>query len=156
VEDREMNELDKFSQNEIIDLAKKIISAQFEQGACINNTKVVKDYFLLHLAEQEKEVFYALFLNSQNNLLAFERISDGTVNNAAVYPREVVKMAFKYNATGIIFVHNHISGSVTPSAADKALTTDLKRLLYALEIRMLDHVIISGANTYSFAEEGIL
>ncbi|GAB2750355.1 hypothetical protein GCM10027019_31280 [Melaminivora jejuensis] len=78
----------------------------------------------------------------------------GTIDSASVYPREVVKEALRLNAAAVILSHNHPSGNPEPSQADKLLTQRLKEALGQVEVRTLDHVIVAGANTASFAERG--
>lgn len=80
----------------------------------------------------------------------------GTLSHTSVYPREVVKAALGRNAANVIFAHNHPFGSAEPSNADKTLTRSLKQALGLVDIRVLDHIIVAGKNTYSFAEYGIL
>jgi DNA repair protein RadC len=146
----------KFTANEIVDLAKHVIESRFERGAHVLDTKQANDYFLLVMANLEKEVFCALFLDSQNNVLAFERLFEGTINRATIYPREIIKIAFKYNAAAVIFAHNHLSGSLIPSPADKQLTNELKEILDKLEIRVLDHIIVSGDKAVGFSELNLM
>lgn len=106
------------------------------------------------LATERSEVFCVLSLNSQNALIALERIQRGTVNRTAVFPRLVVETALKHRATALILAHNHPGGDPEPSAADQALTRKLKRLLTDLDIALHDHIIIAGQRSHSFAESG--
>jgi DNA repair protein RadC len=101
-------------------------------------------------------VFVALFLDSQNRLLGSEELFRGTLTQTSVYPREVVKTALRYNAAAVILAHNHPSGVAEPSRADELLTQTLKQALALVEIRTLDHFIVAGTRTVSFAERGLL
>lgn len=111
----------------------------------------VKDFRLA-----DRECFILLFLNSANVIIDREVISVGTVNSAAVYPREVMRSAILKNAGSVIFAHNHPSGECTPSQADKQLTRDLIAGLLMLQIHVLDHVIFSPDKFFSFNEKGIM
>ncbi|MCY1366184.1 hypothetical protein D9M69_530660 [compost metagenome] len=101
-------------------------------------------------------MFAALFLDSQHRLLEYVELFRGTIDAAAVYPREVVKEALRLNTAAVIFSHNHPSGNPEPSQADKVLTQRLKEALALVDVRTLDHVIVAGDATASFAEHGLL
>ena len=107
-------------------------------------------------ANYEHEVFVCMFLDNQHHILACEELFQGTIDSASVYPREVVKRALQLNAAAVIFVHNHPSGIPTPSQADKLITDKLEKALGLLDIRVLDHFIIGGAEQYSFADHGLI
>ena len=80
----------------------------------------------------------------------------GTLAQTSVYPREVVKAALKHNAAAVMFAHNHPSGFAEPSRADELLTTALKQALALVDIRVLDHFVVTGEKVTSFAERGLL
>lgn len=105
---------------------------------------------------KEHEVFFAAFLTSQHQVIAMEEIFRGTIDGAAVYPREVVKAVLNHNAAAVIFSHNHPSGICEPSQADKRITERLVEALRLIDVRVLDHIIIAGSKHYSFAEKGLL
>ena len=81
---------------------------------------------------------------------------NGTIDGASVHPREVVKRGLYHNAAAVIFAHNHPSGQTEPSQADRALTTRLRDACSLVDIRVLDHIIVGGSETVSFAERGLL
>jgi DNA repair protein RadC len=122
----------------------------------LNNTQTVRAYLQLQLAEERNEVFAVLFLDTQNRLFAFERLFFGTINATAVHARVIVQRAFEHNAAKVIFAHNHPSGNCNPSQADKEITHDLRQTLSALNIAVIDHIIVSCESTYSFAEHGLM
>jgi DNA repair protein RadC len=122
----------------------------------LTNPKEVSDYLLTQLAGHEHEVFACLFLDQRHRLIEFKTLFAGTIDGCAVHPREVVKTALQLNAAAAILVHNHPSGVAEPSAADQTLTARLKEALALMDIRVLDHVIVAGANTASFAARGLL
>lgn len=109
-----------------------------------------------HLGARQREVFSCLFLDSQHRLIRCEDLFLGTLDGAAVYPREVVARALQYSSAAVIFAHNHPSGAAEPSAADKRITERLQAALGLLDIRVLDHIIIGRGHEYSFAEAGLL
>jgi len=116
----------------------------------------VKAYLVLQLAQLEHEEFGVLWLNPQHGLIKNERLFRGTTTQTSVYPREVVKAALSCNAAAAIVYHNHPSGAVEPSRADEELTRTLKTALSLIDVRVLDHVVVGGADTVSFAERGMI
>lgn len=125
-----------------------------EPGAALNAPAAVRDYLVLSLADREHEIFMAFFLDSQNRVIAAEELFRGTLTQASVYPREVVKRALALNAASVILAHNHPSGTLEPSQADHWLTDSLKSALALVDVKTLDHFIIGGRDTVSFAERG--
>ena len=123
-----------------------------------NAPSSVKDYCAVLLADEmeQHEVFAAMFLNAQHQLLASEKMFRGTLTQTSVYPREVVKRALHHNAAAVIFCHNHPSGHAEPSRADAHLTAALKQALSLVDVRVLDHIIVAGQSCVSFAERGLL
>lgn len=122
----------------------------------VDSPKTIKEFASLKLAELEREVFAVFWLNAQNQLMEYQELFVGSLTQAIVYPREVVKAGLKVNAAAAIFAHNHPSGTCEPSRADELLTTDLKRALEIVEIKVLDHIVVGHINTTSFAEKGLL
>lgn len=126
------------------------------RGKLLTNPKETKRYLVLEMCRLEQEVFSCIFLDNKHRVLGFDRLFTGTIDSAAVYPREVVKKALQYNTTAVILAHNHPSGVAEPSGADELLTRRLKEALALVEIRVLDHIIIAGCDTVSLAERGVL
>lgn len=122
----------------------------------LNSSDTVKKLCTLKLALLESEVFAALMLNSQHELIAFVELAKGTINCAAIYPREVVKSVLAHNAATVIFTHNHPSGNAEPSREDKLITGRLSEALNLIDVNVLDHIIVAGTSTTSFAEQGLL
>ena len=104
----------------------------------------------------EHEIFGVVFLDNQHRILASEELFRGTIDGASVYPREVAKLALKHNAAACIFFHNHPSGVVEPSSADRAVTERLKDALRLLDVRVLDHFVVGKEGSVSFAERGLI
>ena len=107
-------------------------------------------------AGAERETFVVVFLDSQMRVIATEELFAGTLQQTSVYPREVVKRALHHNAGGVIFGHPHPSGQCEPSRADEFLTQTLKSALSLVDVRVLDHMVVSGSTCTSFAERGLL
>ncbi len=128
----------------------------YSTNKILNGSKMVRDYLRLQLAEEKNEVFGALFLTNRHRLIAFEKMFYGTINEAVVYPRAVVQKALEHNAAAIIIAHNHPSGDARPSGADEKVTNELKNVLSIISVKLLDHVIVTHQDSYSFAEGGLL
>ncbi len=96
------------------------------------------------------------YLNNQNQLIAGETLFTGTINRTEVHPREVIKRALYHNAAAVVLAHNHPSGEVTPSKADRLITERLVQALALVDIRVPDHLIVGGSQVFSFAEHGLL
>lgn len=127
-----------------------------ETGVAFTSTQAARDWLRLKMAGLEREEFMVLYLNQQNQLIAYETLFTGTINSTEVHPREVVKRALYFNAASVLFAHNHPSGDTTPSQADKAVTQRLVQALQLVDIRVPDHLIVGGTQILSFAEHGLL
>ncbi|TBR75375.1 MAG: DNA repair protein [Burkholderiaceae bacterium] len=122
----------------------------------MSNPTALKDYLRLQIGGLDYEMFGIVWTDSQLNLIGFNKMFRGTINQTSVYPREVVREAMICNASACIFVHNHPSGSCQPSTADESLTQQLRSALALVDVRVLDHVIVSRTGTLSMAEKGLL
>ncbi len=122
----------------------------------IPSLAVLVDYCRTAMGGLPDEQFRVLFLNSQNEIIAEEIVQEGTVNQTVVYPRKVLELALKHKAAGLILVHNHPSGSLTPSAADRELTKALIQACRGLNLTVHDHLIISRQGYFSLAEQNML
>jgi DNA repair protein RadC len=140
----------------VLELARRSLREDVRRDTALNSPGAVRDYLRLTLARREHEVFMALFLNAQNRLLVAEELFRGTLTQTSVYPREVVKRALALNAAAVIFAHNHPSGVAEPSRSDELLTATLRQALTLVDVRVLDHLIVAGSATVSFAERGLL
>ena len=128
----------------------------FKAGPMLNSPAAVRDYLHLKLVAEPNEVFAVVFLNSQHQVLAYEPMFKGTVDQTSVYPRVLVQRALALNASAVILAHQHPSGMTVPSAADQALTDRLKAALAMVDVRVVDHFIVGKGTPYSFAESGLL
>lgn len=122
----------------------------------ISSLSALVDYCRTSMGGLADEQFRVIFLNSQNEIMAEEIVQEGTVNQTVVYPRKVLELALKHKATGLILVHNHPSGNLTPSNADLELTRSLVKSSHALNLTVHDHLIISRHGYFSLAEKNLL
>ncbi len=116
----------------------------------------VGDWLRLHCAGLEHEVFILLFLDVRSRLIAVEDMFRGTLAQTTVYPREVLKSVLKHNASTIIAAHNHPSGDPEPSQTDRVLTKQIMSALSLVDVKLIDHFIVTGDRVLSFAEQGLL
>jgi DNA repair protein RadC len=140
----------------VLELARRSLREEIRRDPALSSPDKVRDYLKMTLAHREHEVFMALFLDAQNRLLTADELFRGTLTQTSVYPREVVKRALAVNAASVIFAHNHPSGVAEPSRSDELLTASLRQALGLVDVRVLDHLIVAGSSTVSFAERGLL
>ena len=140
----------------VIELARRALTRELNQRPVFDAPGKVKTYLQLQLGALGHEVFAVLFLDAQTRLIKLEEMFRGTLTQAAVYPREVVKRALDLQASAVIFAHNHPSGAAEPSRADELLTQTLKSALALVDIRVLDHLVVGHNDVISFAERGLL
>lgn len=138
------------------ELVRRWLGEEMKDRTVFASPDAVRDYLRIHFSGREYESFMVLFLDSQNRLIMAEEMFRGTLTQTSVYPREIVKAALRENAASVIFSHNHPSGLPEPSRADEALTQTLKAALALVDVRVLDHIIVGGSSTLSFAERGLL
>ena len=139
------------------ELARRALTEDMAVRDNFSSPEKVRDWLRLKLANNQHEVFMALWLDAQNRLLQSDLLFTGTLTQTSVYPREVVKTALARNAAAVILAHNHPSGLSEPSLADELLTTNLKTALSLVDVRLLDHFIVAGnARPVSFAERGLI
>jgi len=139
-----------------LELSQRYIYEDLQQGVIFTSAQQTKHYLVSQLRHQQREVFACLFLDTKNQLLAFEKLFYGSINSANVYPREIVKRALQLNAAAIILSHNHPSGNPAPSLEDKHLTQQLIKALELVDVRVVDHMIVGNNQVVSFAELGLL
>ncbi|ENG0045684.1 DNA repair protein RadC [Pseudomonas aeruginosa] len=144
------------SVDQILDAARQAIDQKVQRGMSFTSPTIVKEYLRTKLVGFEHEVFAVLFLDSQHCLIEYIEMFRGTIDSASVYPREVVKEALRLNAAAVIFSHNHPSGNPEPSQADRQITQRLRDALALVDVRTLDHIVVGGESTESFAERGLL
>lgn len=122
----------------------------------VSSPRELLDYLNVALSGERVEKFLAVYLNSRSQAIAVETLFEGTINQTAVYPRKAIEKAFKHNAHAVIFVHNHPSGDVSPSSADRELTGALERATRAVDLVLVDHIIVGHNSHFSARENGWL
>jgi DNA repair protein RadC len=137
--------------DEVLQQARRVLSHKVRRGATMGSPQGVKDYLRLEIGLLEHEVFCVLFLDAQHRVIELKPMFRGTVSQTSVYPREVVKEALRLNAAAVILAHNHPSGSADRSRADELLTQ-----LALVDVRVLDHFVVTASDVVSFAERGLL
>ncbi len=120
------------------------------------SSREVFDYLYHALRDLKREKFKVLFLDAKNQILEEKTLFEGTVDSSAVYPREIIKDALRFEASSLIFVHNHPSGDPEPSLCDKEITRDLVGAARLMQIKVLDHIIIGNNCFFSFSDHGLI
>jgi DNA repair protein RadC len=139
-----------------LELSRRALREELAARDVLSSPRAVRDYLRLALAGRQHEVFVVLLLDAQHRVIHCEELFRGTLTQTSVYPREVVKCALRHNAAAVIFAHNHPSGVAEPSHADEILTRSLKSALGLVDVQVLDHFVVAGSATTSFAERGLL
>lgn len=141
-------------EEQILDAAEAILRRRLERQGRIGEPSDAGNYLRARCAHLEHEVFGCIFLDTRHHIIAVETLFRGTVDGAEVHPREVAKRALMLNAAAVIAFHNHPSGNLEPSAADRSVTAQLVKSLKLLDIRVLDHIVVSAAGHTSLAARG--
>ena len=139
-----------------LELGRRYLMEKLEKGDAITSPQISRDYLSLQLRDKEYEAFFGMFLDSKHRVIHHQELFRGTLDNASVPVREVVKEALKHNAAAMIVAHNHPSGVAEPSAADKTLTQTLFLALGMVGVKLLDHFIVGDSEVVSLAELGEL
>lgn len=137
-----------------LELGHRQLASALARGELLSDPTAAGRYFSQRLRARPREVFAALFLDTRHRTLAFEELFSGTIDGAEVHPREVVRRALALNAAAVIVGHNHPSGNNAPSAADRAVTTQLKQSLALVDVRLLDHLVVGDGPAISLAARG--
>ncbi|HET9869544.1 MAG TPA: DNA repair protein RadC [bacterium] len=128
----------------------------FRRGTVLGSPGEAAAFFKDQLGSRPTEAFAAFFLDHRNHLLSFEVLQEGTVDQTAVYPREVLKRALDLKAGGLLVAHNHPGGSLQASEGDRQLTRQLSTAARALGITLHDHLIVTAEGHFSFRQAGLL
>lgn len=140
----------------VLEMARRHLAEGLEKENVFTCSATVKDYLRSQLRHKTYEAFCVLYLDSQHQLIRFEEAFRGTIGEAVVYPREIVKRSLALNAAAAILAHNHPSGKAEPSEADRLLTEELKKALALVDVMVLDHMVVGDTEVVSFAERGWL
>jgi DNA repair protein RadC len=148
--------LAKFAQmNAVLEMSRRHFESGLKKGDLFNAPELSARYFSQHIGHSEREQFACILLDQQHQMIHFEILFYGTVNQASVHPREIIKLALKHNAAAMIVSHNHPSGLPNPSQSDHQITNLIKQALTLVEVRLLDHIIIGDhGRWHSMAQAG--
>jgi DNA repair protein RadC len=138
------------------DVSRRFLKDRMMSRPVCHSSREVFDFLRHSLRELRKELFKVIFLDAKNRIIEEKTLFEGTVDSSAVYPREVIRDALRYDATAMIFVHNHPSGDPEPSFCDRDITRDLVFAAHLMQIRVLDHIIIGRNGYFSFADQGLI
>ncbi len=153
LEPSELNDVEKRS---VVTLAMSVLANRHRPGRTLGSPEETRNFLRLRLADHRNEVFGCLFLDNRHRIIAVRELFQGTIDGASIHPRVVVQQAMEANAAAMVFYHNHPSGVAEPSRADEMITRRLKEALALVDVRVLDHFVISGGESVSFAERGLL
>ncbi|MDH1180092.1 DNA repair protein RadC [Achromobacter mucicolens] len=141
---------------EILSVARELVTVDELRGEDLSHPEQAKAFLRLRFAGLEHEVCGLLLLDGQLRLIAYLEPFRGTLNQATVYPREVVKLVLQHNAAALMMVHNHPSGTAEASQADRHLTQAIKQALALIDVRLLDHFIVAGRQVLSMSQQGLV
>ena len=140
----------------IQEVSRRFLKERMMSRPYCHSSKEVFDYLYHALRDLRNEKFKVLFLDAKNQILEEETFFEGTVDSSAVYPREIMKKALRWDASSLIFVHNHPSGDPEPSVSDREITKELVFAANVMQLKVLDHIIIGNNCYFSFADEGMI
>ena len=146
---------DETTEQDVLAAAEGILKGRLERQGSLNNPTDASDFLRLRLGALLHEEFHVLWLDNRHRILDCQKLFTGTIDSASIYPREVVRAALRVNACAAIFAHNHPSGVAEPSAADRAITGELRDALRLIGVRILDHIVV-GAECVSMAGRGLI
>jgi DNA repair protein RadC len=138
------------------EVSRRFLREKMMSRAFCRSSREVFDYLYHSLRDLRREIFKVLFLDAKNQILEEKTLFEGTVDSSAVYPREIIRDALRYEASALVFVHNHPSGDPEPSLCDKELTRDLVFAARVMQIKILDHIVIGNNCYFSFADHGLI
>jgi DNA repair protein RadC len=138
------------------EVSRRFLRERMMKKAYCRSSREVFDYLFHALRGLKRENFKVLFLDAKNQILEEKTLFEGTVDSSAVYPREIIKDALRYDASSLIFVHNHPSGDPEPSPCDKEITRELVFAARVMQLKVLDHIIIGDNRFFSFADQGLI
>ena len=146
--------LSKSEKSSVVMLALKVLSQRFRPGRAFTSPEDIEGYLRLKLTGRRNEVFGIIYLDTRHRLIEIAELFQGTIDGASVYPRVVVQQALEKNAAAIVIFHNHPSGVAEPSEADRGITQKLSRALALIDVRLLDHLVVTDGAFVSLAERG--
>lgn len=148
------SDLSEAEQRTLVTLALSVLEQRHRPGTALGRPAEVTEYLRLKLGDRGNEVFGCLFLDTRHQLISAEEMFQGTIDGATVYPRVVLQRALNVNAAAVILFHNHPSGVAEPSEADRTITLKIAKALALVDIRLLDHLVVTCGSHVSLAERG--
>ena len=149
----DLNDVEKQS---VITLAMKVLSIKHRAGRVLSKPDETRDFLRLRLADYRNEVFGCLFVDNRHRIIAVRELFQGTIDGASVHPRVVVQRSLACNAAALILYHNHPSCVAEPSRADEAITRRLRDALALIDVRIIDHLVVTAGEAVSLAELGVI
>ena len=146
--------LSRTEKSSVVTLALKVLSQRYRPGRSFTGPEDIEGFLRLKLTGRRNEVFGIIYLDTRHRLIEIAELFNGTVDGAAVYPRVVVQQALEKNAAAVVLFHNHPSGVAEPSEADRGITKKLDRALSLVDIRLLDHLVVTDGDVVSLAARG--
>ena len=146
--------LSRSEKSSVVKLALAVLSSRYRPGRAFTAPADIEGFLRLKLTGRRNEVFGIVYLDTRHRLIKIEELFNGTVDGAAVYPRVVLQQALEKNAAAVILFHNHPSGVAEPSEADRGITQKLGRALALIDVRLLDHLVVTDGAFVSLAERG--
>lgn len=139
-----------------LEIGRRFLNEKLKRDGALTNPKQVSDYLMHRLRDQHREVFAIIYLDNRHQVIEYEELFFGTLNGAAVHPREVVKRVLFHNAAAVIIAHNHPSGVAEPSQSDTAITLKLQKALQLIDVKLLDHLVIGDGEFVSLSDRGLI
>ena len=148
--------LSKTEKSSVVKLALAVLTSRYRPGRAFTSPEDIEGFLRLKLTGRRNEVFGIIYLDTRHRLIKIEELFNGTVDGAAVYPRVVVQQALEKNAAAVVIYHNHPSQVSEPSEADRSITLKLSRALALIDVRLLDHLVVTDGDMVSFAQRGLI
>ena len=146
--------LSRAEKSSVVKLALAVLSSRFRPGRAFTSPEDIEGYLRLKLTGRRNEVFGIIYLDTRHRLIEIAELFQGTVDGAAVYPRVVVQKVLEKNAAAVVIYHNHPSKISEPSEADRSITLKLSRALALIDVRLLDHLVVTDSSFVSLAQRG--
>ena len=140
----------------VSEIPARVMRQKLARGAVLESPQEVYDYLNCSMRDLRNEVFRTIYLDGANRIIETLDVAEGTPNSVAVFPRQVLERAIRYGATSMLLAHNHPAGNPLPSRKDKMLTRDMVFLGKALQVEVLDHIIVGDNSHFSFFDEGLI
>lgn len=140
----------------VLEMSRRHLEEALQRQQVFSSAALTRQFLVAQLRGEVREVFAVMYLDSQHRLIRYEPLFFGTIDGAAVYPREIARRALELHAAALIIAHNHPSGVAEPSEADRRITQRIREALSLLDIRLLDHCVVAGCEVVSLAEQGLM